>query len=54
MNKIQNEFLRKCQDLHTTTAVFISLFCIWSKLSAEERGEVIEFEEKSGRLEVDN
>lgn len=52
MNKNQEYFLGECCKFHTTVAAFIKLFCLWDRLSSEERGEVIEYEQKNGRLEV--
>lgn len=53
MNENQNDFLSECCKLNTTVAVFIRLFNLWSRLSADERGEIIEHKRKNRRLEVE-
>lgn len=53
MNENQNDFLSECCKFHTTVAVFIRLFNLWSRLSSDERGGIIEHEIKNRRLEVE-
>lgn len=52
MNKSQEYFLEECSKNHTVVASFIRLFNLWSRLSSEERREIIEYEKNSGRLVI--
>ena len=52
MDKKCEDFLNKCRDIHISVSAFITLFNIWSALSSEQRGDIIDSEIKKGRLWV--
>ena len=52
MDKICEDFVEECSANHTTVAVFIKLFNMWSVLDSDQRGQIIDSEIKRGRLEV--
>lgn len=53
MDKQCKEFIEKCENSHTTVAVFIRLAGMWSRLTSDQRGEIIDYEIEAGRLVVD-
>ena len=52
MDKICEDFVDECSANHTTVAVFINLFNMWSNLDSDQRGQIIDSEIKRRRLEV--
>lgn len=53
MDKICEDFVDECSASHTTVAVFIKLFNMWSRLDSEQRGRIIDSEIEKRRLEVE-
>lgn len=52
MDEMCERFVDECSANHTTVAVFIRLFNMWSRLNSDQRGKIIDSEIEKGRLQV--